>query len=66
MYGAVWAQCQAKPSQAAGRKYPAALLSEMMNAVLDDNMGELMEYRHLIRNPAYKEIWTQSMGKEIG
>ena len=55
-----------KPSQSAGRKYPAAVLSEMMNAVLDDNTGELMEYRHLIRHPAYKEIWTKSMGKEIG
>ena len=54
------------PKQAASRKFPAQLLIEMANAVLDDATGELLEYRHLIRHPVYQKVWGKSMGKEIG
>ena len=29
----------------------------MLNAVLNEDTGELMEYRHLIGDPKYREIW---------
>ena len=32
----------------------------MLNAVLNKDTGELMEYIHLIRDPKYREIWGQS------
>ena len=55
-----------KPARAAGRKYPMGLLVEMANAVLDSATGELLEYRHLIKNPAYREVWGGAFGKEVG
>ena len=50
------------PSQAAKRQFP----KEALAAVLDPHTGELMEYRHLIANPAYRPIWKPAYGKEIG
>ena len=38
----------------------------MLNAVLDEETGELMEYRHLLKNPKYREIWGHSYGNELG
>ena len=46
----------------ASRKFPR----HMLNAVLNEDTGELMEYRHLIRNPKYREIWGQAYGNELG
>jgi hypothetical protein len=33
--------------------------------VLDDKTGDLLEYRHLLKHPKYKDVWSQSFGKEI-
>ena len=44
------------------RRYP----KEMLAAVLNEETGELMEYRHLIANPKYRKIWKPAYGKEIG
>lgn len=38
----------------------------MAGAVLDSKTGELLEYRHLIRHPHYKEVWDGAFGKEVG
>ena len=38
----------------------------MANAVLDSTTGDLMEYRHLLKNPKYSKIWSNAMGKEVG
>ena len=38
----------------------------MLNAVLDEDTGELMEYRHLIKNPKYRVIWGNAYGNELG
>ena len=38
----------------------------MLNAVLNEDTGELMEYRHLIGDPKYREIWGQAYGNELG
>lgn len=36
------------------------------NAIIDTDTGRSLEYRHLIQNPIYKEVWNNSMSNEIG
>ena len=43
-----------------------AFLAEIAGAVLDGATGELLEYRHLLKNPAYREVWGVAYGKEVG
>ncbi len=43
------------------RKFPM----EMLNAVLDMTTGKLMEMRHLLVNPQYKDLWGKSYTKEL-
>jgi hypothetical protein len=38
----------------------------MVNAVMDLETGDMMEYRHLLKNPKYRETWSKAFGKEIG
>ncbi len=54
-----------KPQQAASRKFPLQFLCNFAYAVLDDETGDLLEYRHLLKHPKYKDVWSQSFGKEI-
>ena len=37
----------------------------MLQAVLDKSTGQLMEMRHLLINPKYKELWGKSYTKEL-
>ncbi len=53
------------PKQAASRKYPLQFLCNLAYAVLDDETGDLLEYRHLIKHPKYKDVLTKSFSKEI-
>ena len=53
------------PAQAAARRYPLQFLCDFAYAVLDDDTGDLLEYRHLIKHPKYKDTWSQSFGQEI-
>jgi hypothetical protein len=53
-------------AQASCRKYPLQFLCDFAYAVLDNDTGDLLEYRHLIKHPKLKDIWSQSFGKEIG
>ena len=39
---------------------------EMINAVLDKDTGELMEYRHLMKSPKYRQLYGKSYTKELG
>ncbi len=39
---------------------------EILNAVLDMNTGKLLEMRHLLLNPKYKELWGKSYTTELG
>ena len=41
--------------QAASRKYPLEFLTDFSGSVLDSVKGELLEYRHLIKRPEYKD-----------
>ena len=54
------------PRNAASRQYPMAFLAKMAGAVLDGATGELFEYRHLLKNPAYRKVWGGAFGKEVG
>jgi hypothetical protein len=54
------------PRQAASRQYPLQFLCEYANAVLDSETDELLEYRHLMMRPQYKQVWDKSFGNEIG
>eukprot|EP00804_Cyclotella_cryptica_P026876 CCRYP_017593-RA/>CCRYP_017593-RA protein AED:0.20 eAED:0.21 QI:0/0/0/1/1/1/3/0/940 len=49
-------------AQATQRRYP----TDMLHAVLNDETGELMEYRHLVANPKYRDTWKNAYGKELG
>ncbi len=51
--------------QASSRKYPLQFLCDFAYLVLDDETGDLLEYRHLLKHPKYKDMWSQSFGKEI-
>jgi len=51
--------------QVASRKYPLQFLCNLAYAVLDNKTGDLLEYRHLMKHPRYKDVWTKSFGKEI-
>ena len=48
------------------RRFPKRFFSEIAAAVLDGDTGELLEYRHLMKNTKYKEIWGKSFGNEVG
>ena len=53
------------PKTLAGRKLPMQLWCDMAGAVMDIN-GDLLEYRHLIRRPEYKDEWSLQYGNEVG
>jgi hypothetical protein len=40
-------------------------LCDFAYSVLNDKTGDLLEYRHLLKHPKYKDVWSQSFGKEI-
>lgn len=42
------------------------ILHEMANAVLDKETGEMLEYRHLLRNPKFRPTWSHSAANEFG
>jgi hypothetical protein len=53
------------PRMAASRKYPMQFLCDYTNAVINDETGEIMEYRHLLKDPKHCERWQRSFSKEI-
>ncbi len=38
----------------------------MLHTVLNKTTGHLMEMRHLLVNPKYKELWGKSYTKKLG
>ena len=44
------------------RRFP----KEVLAAVLNEETDKIMEYRHLIGNPKYRDLWQSSYGDEIG
>ena len=47
------------------RTFPLQFLCDLAYAVLDDDTADLLEYCHLIKHPKYKDMWSNSFGKEI-
>ena len=43
------------PRMAASRKYPMQFLCDYANAAIDNKTGEIMEYRHLLKDPKHRE-----------
>jgi hypothetical protein len=60
-------ETQAPPSaqQASARTNPPQFLCDWAHSILDDETGDLLEYRHLMKHPKYKDVWTHSFSKEI-
>ena len=38
---------------------------DFANAIIDPENGKQMEYRHLIRDPRYREVWSASFAREV-
>ena len=49
----------------AGQQHPLQFPYERVAAVLDDETGNLLEYRHLLKNPKHRDVWSKSFGTEI-
>ncbi len=50
------------PANASHRSFPVKIL----NAVLNKDTDELLEMRHLLTNPKYKDVWGKSYTTELG
>jgi hypothetical protein len=46
-------------------KYPLQFLCDFAYAILDNETGNLLEYRHLLKHSKYRDVWSNSFGKEI-
>ena len=55
-------QMNLSPKHLASRRFPV----EMINTVLNEETGELMEYHHIMKNPKYRQLWATSYSKELG
>jgi hypothetical protein len=53
---------QVSPRNLSQRRFP----TEVLNAVLNKDTGDLMEMRQLLQNPKYSEVWGKSYTKELG
>ncbi len=51
--------------QASTCKYLLQFLRDFAYLVLDNKTGDLLEYWHLLKHSKYKDVWSQSFGKEI-
>ena len=50
------------PASLAGRRFPL----EMINAVLNKEIGEIVEYRQMMKSPKYRNLYKNSYSKELG
>ena len=60
------ANCCESARSAAARRFSAATFHSMANAVLDQDTGEMLEYRQLLQHPKLQEDWELSSANEIG
>ena len=56
------AQMKLFPKQLASHRFPV----EMINAVLNEETGKLMEYRHIMKNLKYRQLYATYYSKELG
>ena len=55
-------QLRLSPKTLASRRFPV----EIINSVLNEETGELMEYRQVIKCPKYQKLYSKSYSKELG
>jgi hypothetical protein len=55
-------QMKLSPASLAGRRFSL----EMINVVLNEETGEIMEYRQIINSPKYRNLYRNSYSKELG
>ena len=53
------------PGRAASKSFKLGFLTNVERYLLDAETGKLMEYRHLIKRPKYKDNWGYSFGNKI-
>ena len=58
------------PSPPASSLQPPAFeeplfINEFANSIIHPDTNKEMEYRHLIRNPTHKGVWTSSFAREL-
>ena len=56
------AQLTLTPKALYRRRFPISVI----NAVLDEDTGELMEYRRIMKKPKYFPLYRDSYAKELG
>ena len=54
---------QIDPQNAASRKYPLLLFCELAGELLDEEIGDLLKYRHLFKKPNNKKVWGGAFSK---
>lgn len=54
------------PKQLSSLKFPLEFLCEFANAVMDEETGDVLEYRQLLKRPKYPDVWSKAFVKEIG
>ena len=52
--------------QSVSRSYPLQFLADFAGAVLHNERGKILEYRHIIKPPKYKFDWDYYFGNDIG
>jgi hypothetical protein len=65
MHGDTRIQDPLTARQAASRQYPPQFLCNLAYSVLDNKIGDLLDYQHFMKHPKYKDVWTKSFGTEI-
>ena len=60
------AQICVSPQAAAAKKFPMQMITDMANAVLDQNSGEMLEYQQLIKHSKFGPDWNTSSANEFG
>ena len=56
------AQMKISPKQLASRRFPI----EIINSVINEETGKLMEYRHIMKNTKYRQLYVTSYSKKLG
>ena len=56
------AKMKPSPKQLSSRHFPI----EMINAFLNEEIGKLVDYRHIMKNPKYCQLYATSYRKELG
>jgi len=57
----------ALPHLASNVQHPAALAPHhFLGAVIDEDTGKMLEYRHLVQNESTRVVWERSFANEIG